>query len=155
MIRSEPISQFPTIGNARQPVNRSSKRDSSNRSVAKIGPRACRGRRCSAQPPFQPVADEVRSDLTVVGLTVFEAAALTIENLQCLVLRSRRVVELLSDLARSELVLAAPRDEDGTLDLLCHPGQRESLELLHRGFHALHAEHPGKLKMRRRHAVVI
>ena len=69
---------------------------------------------------FQPVGGEIDADLAVVDMGVLGAAFLGVEDLDGLVGRADRVIELLGILDRHHPIVAAMGDQERAGDVLGH-----------------------------------
>ena len=98
----------------------------------------------------EPVGGEVDADLAVVDVGVLGAAFLGGENLDGLVRRADRVIELLRVLDRHHAVVAGVRDQERAGDVLRHVLEREFLRDLDAFVLVLGAGDPAPLEVRLR-----
>ncbi len=98
----------------------------------------------------EPVGGEVDADLAVVDVGVLAAALLGGEDLDRLVGRADRVIELLRVLDRHDAVVARVRDEERAGDVLRHVLERELLGDLDAAVFVLGAGNPAPLEVRLR-----
>src|SRR2546422_5473450 len=97
--------------------------------------------------PVRNIADPQRP---VVHLTVLGAALFRGEDLERLLLRRERRIELVRRLHRHDAVVLPVRDEHGAGDSLGYAGERKFVRALERGVRVVQTEDPLELEVRLR-----